>query len=288
MKFKDYQNKAKETDQNYTPSETDKNKIIPILGLVGEVGALLSEYKKQLRDDGYRGFENNLKEELGDILWYVSNIATKFNLNLDEIAENNLKKIKNRWMKLKDKYKLYDEKFSKEEQLPRSFSYKFCSQDKKIIIENLSSGEQIGDLLKDNTYEEDHYRYHDIMHMTFMVYFGWSPVFRKLLKKQRQKIKDAEDSGRPQIIEEAIIHIAFISAIQHDFFKNTNSRVDNTTLKLIKNMTYKLEVKNRSESEWEQALLKGFELWQKLIDHKGGIIHGDLNKKTISFKKIKS
>ena len=43
MDLEQYQKKAKETDK--TPSSTGKGVIIPLLGLAGEVGTLLSEYK---------------------------------------------------------------------------------------------------------------------------------------------------------------------------------------------------------------------------------------------------
>ena len=111
MNFKKYQNIAKQTDKN--PNSNLKSEVIPLLGLVGEAGVLLSEYKKKLRDGKqYTGFKESIKEELGDLLWYISNLATKFNLDLDKIAQDNLKKTKERWDKPKEKRKLYDEKFT--------------------------------------------------------------------------------------------------------------------------------------------------------------------------------
>ena len=57
-----------------------------------------AEYKKYLRDgEEYRPFRVHIREELGDILWYVANLATKFDLDLAEIAEQNLVKIEDRW-----------------------------------------------------------------------------------------------------------------------------------------------------------------------------------------------
>jgi len=37
-----------------------------------------------------------VKKELGDVLWYVSQVATEFNLNLSEIAEANIVKLRDR------------------------------------------------------------------------------------------------------------------------------------------------------------------------------------------------
>ena len=61
--------------------------IVPMLGLAGETGQLLSEYKKHLRDgEAHRLFKERVSEELGDLLWYIANVASKFDLTLDEIA----------------------------------------------------------------------------------------------------------------------------------------------------------------------------------------------------------
>lgn len=47
-----------------------------ILGLVGEVGSLLSALKKKRRDtDGFFGYHEAVVEELGDVLWYISAVA---------------------------------------------------------------------------------------------------------------------------------------------------------------------------------------------------------------------
>ena len=65
------------------------------LGLVGEVGELLSIEAKSLRDETE---VNNLliKKELGDILWFVAALATDYGFGLDEIAQMNLEKLNSR------------------------------------------------------------------------------------------------------------------------------------------------------------------------------------------------
>ena len=298
MNFKEYQNSAKQTDQ--TPNSKLKREIIPLLGLVGEAGVLLSEYKKKLRDgEQYTGFKESIKEELGDLLWYISNLATKFNLDLDEIAKDNLKKTKELWNKPKKKGEIYDESLPVKQQFPRVFSYTFYpiqNGSNKIEIKDTKINKNVGDLLTDNSYKEDDYRYHDVMHMTFMVCFGWSPVFRKLLRNEKLKIienrtgkkGEVEDGGRAQIIEEAIIHLTYVYASQNNFLQAKNCRINFQFLKLIKNMTSGLEVKNKTPYEWNKTLQLGFKNWKKLIDNKGGIIEGDLKKRTITYKKLKN
>lgn len=66
------------------------------LGLPGEVGELLNRVKKVHRDrEGEYNDEDliYIKKELGDILWYLSDIATMFELNMSDIAQCNLDKL---------------------------------------------------------------------------------------------------------------------------------------------------------------------------------------------------
>ncbi|RWM45553.1 nucleoside triphosphate pyrophosphohydrolase family protein [Mesorhizobium sp.] len=60
----------------------------PILGLVGEVGSLVSALKKKRRDtDGFFGYHEAVVEELGDVLWYVSAVARRGGSSLVEVIE---------------------------------------------------------------------------------------------------------------------------------------------------------------------------------------------------------
>ena len=58
-----------------------------LLGLVGEVGSLVSALKKKRRDtDGYFGYADAVLEEFGDVLWYVSAVARRGGTSLAEAA----------------------------------------------------------------------------------------------------------------------------------------------------------------------------------------------------------
>ena len=96
MDFKDYQADARKTA--IYPSDT--HVIYPILGLAGETGEVCEIIKKQIRDkDGILDdttFLNNIEKELGDVLWYISNLASDLKLSLDEIARKNLDKLSSR------------------------------------------------------------------------------------------------------------------------------------------------------------------------------------------------
>jgi NTP pyrophosphatase (non-canonical NTP hydrolase) len=71
----------------------------PTLGLVGEAGEVAEHAKKAIRDDGGEVGEERraaMGKELGDVLWYVAQLASELGLDLDEIAQANLDKLLSR------------------------------------------------------------------------------------------------------------------------------------------------------------------------------------------------
>lgn len=71
----------------------------PALGLSGEAGEVAEHAKKAIRDDRGEISEERraaMSKELGDVLWYVSQLATELDLDLDEIAQANLDKLLSR------------------------------------------------------------------------------------------------------------------------------------------------------------------------------------------------
>ncbi|MHB8492488.1 MAG: nucleoside triphosphate pyrophosphohydrolase family protein [Solirubrobacteraceae bacterium] len=71
----------------------------PALGLAGEAGEVADHVKKVIRDDGGVVSEERraaIAKELGDVLWYLAQLATELDLELDEIASANLEKLLSR------------------------------------------------------------------------------------------------------------------------------------------------------------------------------------------------
>ena len=71
----------------------------PALGLCGEAGEVADHAKKTIRDDGGTVSDERraaMAAELGDVLWYVAQLATELDLDLDEIAHANLEKLLSR------------------------------------------------------------------------------------------------------------------------------------------------------------------------------------------------
>jgi NTP pyrophosphatase (non-canonical NTP hydrolase) len=68
----------------------------PTLGLAGEAGEVAEHIKKAIRDEqGLISEERReaLAKELGDVLWYLTQIASELGLELEDIARENLEKL---------------------------------------------------------------------------------------------------------------------------------------------------------------------------------------------------
>ncbi len=96
MNFEEYQNKAKETA--LYPNRLN-NLEYPTLGLTGEAGEVANIVKKIQRDHGGQLTDDirlKLKDELGDVLWYISACADELGITLTQIAEFNVEKLAKR------------------------------------------------------------------------------------------------------------------------------------------------------------------------------------------------
>lgn len=73
--------------------------VYPAGKLGGECGELQEKLFKILRDDGGKTSDEKreaVKKELGDILWYVAQLATEFGLTLSDVAQANIEKLESR------------------------------------------------------------------------------------------------------------------------------------------------------------------------------------------------
>ena len=101
MNIDEYQEKAKKYD--FFDVADDFNQISfleKVLGLAGEAGETADKIKKIIRDKGGKAEVEDKKEiakELGDVLWYVANIARYMNISMSEVAQMNLDKLESRW-----------------------------------------------------------------------------------------------------------------------------------------------------------------------------------------------
>jgi len=279
-----YQREALKTDR--IKADGDESMIVALLGLVGEIGTLATEQKKRMRDkEKYLLFKERVEEDVGDVLWYLANFASKNDMDLEEVARKNLHKVRSRWaLPVGAQIPLFDEDCKPEEQLPRHFEIDFRI-DKQGRVVLYHDGIRVGDPLTDNNYADDGYRFHDVFHLAYAAVLGWSPVTRKLLKCKRKSDKttdNVEDGGRAAVIEEGVAAMAYASAKESAFFEEA-TEVDHALLDNIQRLASHLEVQRRSPAEWEIAILLGFRVWRELRRHNGGRVTVDLVKQQLYF-----
>ena len=89
MYLSQYQKQAAET----AIYPKDKALEYLALGLVGEAGEVANKIKKVIRDGTS---PNNVRDELGDVLWYLAMLSTELGYSLDTVADKNLWKLANR------------------------------------------------------------------------------------------------------------------------------------------------------------------------------------------------
>lgn len=326
----EYQVNALKTKQN--PAEATKVHSIPYLGMIGEIGSLATVFKKKYRDGvSYSNFTKDGIEELGDILWYFSNIcsslnlkledikskivqenivrkdslviftelsilvtdiekmtnengnkneklliqflsslyaiSTKLNVSMEEVAEHNLKKIKEMWVTENSPATFRDRDLANFEQLPRKTKIEiiqFKTNGKTSTLMRMD-GFNIGDRLTDNSNDDDGYRFHDVFHWSYVAVMGWSPVVRSILNKKRKstpKVDEVQDGARAKIIEEAIAIHVYNYARDHGFF--ASGGIDQSLIKAIKGLARGLEVEDALDWEWKKAILEGYRVFRQL------------------------
>lgn len=239
--------------------------------------------------------DRKMNDVLGEIIWHLSALASIYALNLNDIVERNTKKVAARRNR-DQRTLLHDREFKPAEQLPRHFEIAFVTLSKNRA-RMYYEGRRLGDPLTDNNYEDDGYRYHDVMHLANAAVLGWSPVLRKLLGKKRRsdpKIDEVEDGARAQIVEEAVIKAIHAEGTrlareagplpEHARLFPDRNDISFRFLGLIRTFVSDLEAKDNLYWEWEDAIYIGHEMFQKLRQESQGTITVDLIEKSLKFR----
>jgi hypothetical protein len=191
-------------------------------------------------------------------------------------------------MKMKNKsIHTFDSSLAANERLPKNFiaSFEEIKNEKRPQVKVSINNVQIGDAINDNSYENDFYRYHDVFHYTFATMLSWSPCTRAMMRKKRKSIPlidEIEDGARATITEEAISLMIFNEAKRNNLFEK-KKKVSKPVLKIIKEMTQPFEVREKTEKEWEDAIMKGYEMFRQLIKNRGGEIHFDADARKVEY-----
>lgn len=94
MTIDQYQNLAMKT-LNPALSSTDML-LNGVMGLCGESGEAIDIVKKHLHQ-GHTLDRDGLIKELGDVAWYLAEIATALDISLEEVLEKNIQKLQSRY-----------------------------------------------------------------------------------------------------------------------------------------------------------------------------------------------
>lgn len=94
MEINEYQRLAMKT---LNPKLDKKDILINgVMGLCGEAGEAIDIVKKHLAQ-GHELHKEKLVEELGDVAWYLAELATVLEVDLGTILTNNIKKLAKRY-----------------------------------------------------------------------------------------------------------------------------------------------------------------------------------------------
>lgn len=283
MDLDEYQKRAHET------ALTEDIEIYT-LGLFGEAGSVASAIKKIKRDNPAKELvHEEIKREIGDALWYLSEIAYRHGLKLSDVAEENLNKTQ---YLFRGDSRVFDEGYPENERFPENLTVVFSGEGKVVRVS--IDGEQIGDLLDDNAHIEDGYRFHDVFHLAYMTRLGWSATMRRMLKRKRKSKPDIdriEDGARARFLEEGIAAMVFNQSDQTaegvSFFSDRRN-IPFNLLHALKTVTRGVEVSCRSISDWRDAIALGFRTFDHLIRNGGGVVICDMTKKTMQYRSAKS
>ena len=94
MNIEEYQEKSKRTlNQKLIVEDNITNMIFGIVGETGEVVDLLKKHRYQ----GHELDMTKLKEELGDVMFYIANLCNLYEIKLNEVLEGNYNKLRRRY-----------------------------------------------------------------------------------------------------------------------------------------------------------------------------------------------
>ncbi len=237
-----------------------------------------------------------INDILSEIAWHISALSCMYGLTLSDVARRNMEKVAYRQNR-EHPTPLHDRNCSAAEQLPRQMAISFVTVSAGRSRMYLG-GRQLGNELTDNAYDDDGYRFHDIMHLANLAKLGWSPVVRGLLGRKRKSdpmVDQVEDGARATIVEEAVIKTIHsegqrLASLRGPQPVNQPVRLfvsprDLTFrfLKFIHNFVGGLEVDKNRYWEWEEAIMEGHEIFYQLRCEGQGTVTLDLDQRTITF-----
>jgi NTP pyrophosphatase (non-canonical NTP hydrolase) len=291
-----------------------------MLGLASETGSILNVYKKYLRDGiDLAANREFLREELGDLLWYAAAVATACGLDLEDIAQANLRRTRDRYPRQHTEadcgnLPAFDAAYPARERFPRRLVIAVTERvlpsgrlaagltlvgaepnafpDGPVTIggkpHGFQVGAELGNPLTDNTRRLDAYRFHDAIHLGFLAVLGWSPVMRALLRLKRKSSTEAdecEDGARAIFAEEGLAAVLSRLAAGRTRFLSTTS-IDGSVIEVAKAAATGLEAEAVPGWLWQSAIHQGFRAMYLLAENGGGYLVADLDTRELAYQKV--
>lgn len=93
MTMNEYQDLAQRTANTKDAAHKIQNGILGLCGETGECADILKKHMFQ----GHEFDVEKMREEVGDVLWYVAELALGLGMTLEEVAKRNIEKLKKRY-----------------------------------------------------------------------------------------------------------------------------------------------------------------------------------------------
>jgi NTP pyrophosphatase (non-canonical NTP hydrolase) len=232
---------------------------------------------------------------LGEVCWHLSALATLHQLSMNSVVAQNIEKVNFR--RNRDRATpWHDLERDPLEQLPRKFEVVFISlgpRRSRMYLNNRPLG---NDLVDNNPFADDGYRFHDAFHLANIAHLGWSPIFRKFMGRVRRRTDEDkyEDSARAAIVEEVVIDAIHSEGRRlSDECAGTGPRrmfpdrrvITLKFLKYVREFVAKLEVGRNQYWEWQDAIVDGAEIYLLLRLEQQGTVTVDMERRTVSYSK---
>ncbi len=294
MTFDDYQKLA------YLTARTEGRILLEVcLALLWQLGA---ELLRITLPEVERRINNNVSDRdpnsiLGEIAWHLAAISSIYGLSMNMVVSVNVEKITFRASR-SDRTSFHDDMAVPEEQFPRKFEVAFISVGpgrSRMYFD----GKRLGDPLTDNAYEDDGYRFHDVMHLANIAHLGWSPVIRKLMGRKRKlsgrRLDEVEDGARALLVEEVVLkaihsegkrlarEIGIPKEIEPRRHFPSRSMITFRLLKSLQDHVEGLEVQKNKFWEWEDAIFEGAAIFHELRKETQGTVTVDMVNRRIGF-----
>lgn len=241
---------------------------------------------------------------LGEILWHLAALASLYDIKLSACVAVTKEKsnFRNPQAMPGPDHSLSGET---DEQFPDTFEVHFLDDGQgRTTMYWVQEGvvkKKLGSSLTDNNHSGDGYRFHDVMHIAFAAYLGWSPNLRSFMglkRKSNDALDEVEDGGRAKILEEALILQIHETAqakrrhLQDAGVENVGSPYNHEYalnfefLKRLHDITFGHEVYANPKQDWEDAIINGYDCYHRLVQTSGGVISVDTKAKQISFSAL--